>query len=169
MCRFKSIKKWNAIHQYDRMANNKNSMTFASSRGLVSKVWHLFCLFCNTKKRGQKVEMFCKQYQAIECDTAAKLALYLRIAKFKDASKIHLFNKHWYDETIILPFHDLEMPCPKEYDAVLRLMYGDTYMTPIRQSSYHGEVVLDIDRPYQDVVKELLSKKAWWKRFWYKY
>ena len=162
-------KQWTHIRQYDRVANNKDSMTFARSKGWVSKVWHFVCLLCNKKRREIKIDSFCKQYQKEECDIVSKLALYLRMAKFKDVEKIHLFNRHWYDDTVYLPFGEVEMPCPVDYDAVLRSMYGDSYMTPIQQSSVHGEVVVDLDRPYQVVVKELLSQIPWWKRFWYKY
>ena len=62
-------KKWVAIHQYDRMGNNKYSMTFASSKGLVSKIWHLYCLLFYSERRAKKVDEFCKQYNKIECDT----------------------------------------------------------------------------------------------------
>jgi lipopolysaccharide cholinephosphotransferase len=162
-------KQWAQIRQYDRIANNKDSMTFAKSKGLVSKVWHLFCLFCNTKKRGFRVDEFCKQYQNIENDCVSKLALYLRMVKFKDPNKLHLFNRHWYDETVYLPFDGVEMPCPVNYDAVLRSMYGDNYMTPIQQLSVHGDIIVDLDRSYEEVVKELLSQIPWYKRFLYKY
>ena len=40
-----------------------------------------------------------------------------------------IFQKEYYDECIKLPFEDIELTCPKEYDAILTQMYGD-YMTP---------------------------------------
>ncbi len=162
-------KQWTKMREYDRVANNKDSINFAKVKGLSSKLWHLFCLFCNTKKREVKIDEFCKQYQDYDCETVTKPALYLRMAKFKDADKMHLFNKHWWDGTIYLPFDGIEMPCPSNYDAVLKSMYGNNYMTPIQDASVHGDVVIDLDRPYQEVVKELLSKVPWWKRFLYKY
>lgn len=163
------LKKWNRIFQYDRIASNQNAMSFAISKGLVGKCWHLFCLFFNAKKREEKVDRFCKQYQGIECESISKLLLYLRTAKFKDGSKIHIFNKHWYDKTIYLPFNDINIPCPKYYDVVLKTMYGDNYMTPIHKPSVHGNVIIDLDRSYETVVEELLSQYPWWKRLLYKY
>jgi len=162
-------KKWKAIHQYDRMGNNKSCMTFARSKGLVGKAWHLFCLLFYTDRRAIKINEFCKQFNKTKCDTYSRLALYLKMTRFNDADKLPLFNNYWYNETVMIEFDGLELPCPKEYDSVLKLMYGDNYMTPIRESSIHGEVVLDLDRPYQIVVKELLSKIPWWKRVFYKY
>lgn len=161
--------QWAAMYEYDRKGKNRSQMSFASSKGLVSKFWHLYCLLCNVKKRRRKIDEFCKQYQNVECDTVSKMALYLRMKKFKDAESMHLYDRHWWDETIWLPFDGSEMPCPSNYDEVLRSTYGDTYMTPIQQRSVHGEVIVDLDRSYEEVVKELLSKIPWWKRFLYKY
>lgn len=161
--------KWKKMLDLDRVGNNKNTMTFAKSKGVASKFWHLYCLLRNTKKNERIIDDFCKESESLDCDTISKPALYLRMSKFRNVDKIHVFNSHWWDETVYLPFDGVEMPCPKDYDAVLKSMYGNNYMTPIQQSSVHGDVIVDLDRPYQEVVKELLSKYAWWKRFWYKY
>ena len=162
-------KEWSAMRNYDRMANNRKNMSYASSYSLLGKCWHFVCSFCNVRKREEKVEKFCKQYKSINCDSISKLQLYIRMSKFKDVHKLHLYNKHWYDETVYLPFERIDMPCPANYDEVLRAMYGNNYMTPIQAASVHGDVVIDLDRPYQEVVKELLSKVPWWKRFLYKH
>ncbi len=162
-------KKWAAIRQYDRMGKNCASMTFAKSKGIVSKTWHLYCLLFYSKKRAEKIDCFCKQYNKTDNDFVTKTLLYLKMGKFLDAGKLPLFNKHWYNETVLLPFDGISIPCPKNYDEALRTMYGDTYMTPLRESSIHGEVIVDLDRPYEEVVKELLHEIPWWKRFLYKY
>lgn len=162
-------KQWHDIFQYDRIASNQEAMSFASSRGIIGKCWHLFCLFFNATKREEKVNRFCKQFLAIECENVTKLALYLRMGTIRDADKLPLFNRHWFDETISLTFDGIDMPCPKSYDSVLRSMYGDDYMTPLRSSSVHGNVIIDLDRSYEDVVKDCLSMIPWWKRFGYRY
>lgn len=41
-----------------------------------------------------------------------------------------------YSESIRIPFETSEIPVPKEYDAVLRRMYGD-YETPVRWVENH--------------------------------
>lgn len=63
--------------------------------------------------------------------------------------------RKWYDEIVWLPFEDMLMPAPKDYDAQLRMEFGDNYMTPIKASSIHGTVIFDTDRPYKEVIKEL--------------
>ena len=65
-----------------------------------------------------------------------------------------LRDKEWYSETVYLPFEDVMMPLPKEYDKILRLQYGD-YMTPVKAPSYHGRFwALTADRPYQECSRE---------------
>lgn len=35
-----------------------------------------------------------------------------------------------YDKTIYLPFESMTLPAPEDYDTVLKIWYGDDYMTP---------------------------------------
>lgn len=65
-----------------------------------------------------------------------------------------LRNKHWYDETVFLPFEGIQMPLPKGYDDILSLQYGD-YMTPRKAPSYHGGFLfISADKSYQDYLEE---------------
>lgn len=63
-------------------------------------------------------------------------------------------NKHCYDETIYLPFHDLSLPAPKGYDEILTRQYGD-YMTPVRGGQLHKNIYVNCDKPYKEVLLEL--------------
>ena len=65
-----------------------------------------------------------------------------------------LRDKHWYDETVYLPFEDVMMPLPKDYDKILTLQYGN-YMTPAKSPSYHGSFWrLSADKSYQETLFE---------------
>jgi len=68
----------------------------------------------------------------------------------------HFFrDKHWYDDTLYLPFEDISMPVPVGYHQILVRQYGD-YMTPRRAPTYHdGFWKLDADRPYQEFIPQL--------------
>lgn len=75
-----------------------------------------------------------------------------------------LREKEWYSETVFLPFEDILMPLPKEYDRILRLQYGD-YMTPVKAPSYHGGFwALSADKSYQECLrarkKEIIQKQV---------
>ena len=75
----------------------------------------------------------------------------------RDISKIKLRDKHCFDETVYLPFHDMQLPAPKGYDTLLKAVYGD-YMKPVKGIQSHGIVLVDCERPYKDVMKELRLK-----------
>lgn len=66
-----------------------------------------------------------------------------------------LRDKHWYDETIFMPFEDIIMPVPIGYHEMLTKQYGD-YMVPVKASSYHGGFwKLNADVDYHDYLPEL--------------
>lgn len=64
-------------------------------------------------------------------------------------------DKHWYDDTLFLPFEDIKMPIPSGYDEILTKQYGD-YMTPVKAPSYHGGFwKLDAETGYEKYLPEL--------------
>ncbi len=77
-----------------------------------------------------------------------------------------LWDKKIFDETVMLPFEDIMVPAPKDYDAFLRTSFGDNYMTPIKAPSLHGEVVFDTGRSYLEVLPEVRKeyRRSAWKR-----
>lgn len=52
-----------------------------------------------------------------------------------DKERFHL-RKEWFDEVVYLPFENMEIPAPKEYDSVLTTLYGD-YMTLVKGAAAH--------------------------------
>lgn len=64
-------------------------------------------------------------------------------------------DKSSYDETIYVPFENIEVPVPKEYDKVLRKAFGDDYMTPKNIPTVHGEVLFDTEHSYKEVLKKM--------------
>ncbi|MBR3287383.1 MAG: LicD family protein [Bacteroidales bacterium] len=65
-------------------------------------------------------------------------------------------QKSWYREVVYLPFEDLMLPAPVDYDKALSQQYGDDYMTPHRSPALHsGFAVLDAERPYTDYLPAL--------------
>lgn len=73
------------------------------------------------------------------------------------------YNKADFADIIDLPFEDMVIPCPKGYDGVLRVCYGD-YMElpPIeKQVSTHNNYFLDLDNNYtfEEIEKDSRTKK----------
>ena len=70
----------------------------------------------------------------------------------------YLRDKHWYDETIYLPFEDIMMPVPKDFDKILTLQYGD-YMKPVKAPTMHGNFeVLDTEKSYLEHLPAIRKK-----------
>ncbi len=70
-----------------------------------------------------------------------------------------------YDGVVMLKFEDIEIPAPVGYDALLRIFFGDNYMTPIHESAYHTGLIYDVAQPYTVVLERLRKEHTWWKDF----
>ena len=79
---------------------------------------------------------------------------YISCYSFQVNPEHFLRDKEWYSETVYLPFEDMMMPLPKEYDKILELQYGD-YMTPVKAPSYHGRFwALTAEKSYKECLLE---------------
>ena len=67
--------------------------------------------------------------------------------------------KEWYRESVSLPFEDMEMPVPGNYNEVLTTIYGKDYRKPGKAPSGHGETLFATDRSYIDILQELKQKR----------
>ncbi len=52
--------------------------------------------------------------------------------------KKYVFRKEWFEKTVMADFEGMKLPVPADYDKVLRVWYGDNYMTPIRGAAGHN-------------------------------
>lgn len=69
-----------------------------------------------------------------------------------------IFSKDWFGDGIKLPFEDLEITVPSNYDKVLKTYYGD-YMTPppaTQRQSQHYRYFIDLEKRYSR--KEIMEK-----------
>ena len=60
-------------------------------------------------------------------------------------------RKEWYDDVVMLPFENIEIPAPAMYDEVLQAMFGD-YMIPVQGGADH-------DYPFYGHMEEELKKQ----------
>lgn len=67
-----------------------------------------------------------------------------------------LFEPEWLRETIEVPFEDISISVPKEYDLILKEQYGE-YMKFVVGNNNHGGVYVDLSNNYTKYDK--LSKK----------
>lgn len=66
--------------------------------------------------------------------------------------------ERWYSDTVWLPFEDIKLPAPIDFDSDLKMQYGENYMTPLRVSTMHGEIIIDAEHSYEEKLKELRRK-----------
>ena len=66
-----------------------------------------------------------------------------------------VFDRDIFDETIWLDFEDIKAPAPAAYDRMLRIIFGDNYMTPIHAATSHGEVIFDVEKNYKERLPEI--------------
>ena len=64
-----------------------------------------------------------KEMEAVVCDWSLE--------------RRYKYKCEWYAESIEVPFENIMIPIPIGYREVLRVLYGDNYMTPIRGAADH--------------------------------
>lgn len=112
-------------------------------------------------------------YQKAE-DEMRALAAYphVMVGELTSLGEKILWPRAIFDETVMLPFENLMVPAPKDYDAFLRSSFGPDYMTPVQAPNMHGSVVFDTEHSYREVLprvrsayKRSLSKRLFEKIF----
>jgi lipopolysaccharide cholinephosphotransferase len=106
----------------------------------------------------------CKGKQKINCDQIDQNLREVSIANtemvaplsFIFETKKRIRNKHFYDETVWMPFEFMKVPVPSGYDAFLTCRYGD-YMSPVQAPTTHGGVIFDTDQSYIDYLEGLAT------------
>ena len=59
------------------------------------------------------------------------------------------WSSAWFKGVTYLPFMDMTIPCPLEWDKRLTKQYGD-YMTPVKAPTMHGDMFFDPYTPYKE-------------------
>ena len=74
-------------------------------------------------------------------------------------STFNLVKKHinyisdYEGEIIEIPFETTTIPVPKAYDRILRHHYGNNYMIPVKESTYHGDTLFSTKIPYKEFME----------------
>lgn len=61
--------------------------------------------------------------------------------------------KDYYLESVEVDFEDTKVPIPKEYDKILKMLYGENYMTPLKVSTTHGKLIINTERSYKEILR----------------
>ena len=78
-----------------------------------------------------------------------------RYVAFLYGMDVHLFHtikyeRAWFGEPVMVPFEDMVLPAPTDWDSYLRLRYNDYRQLPPKekQNSYHSFEFVDLDHSY---------------------
>lgn len=95
-------------------------------------------------------------YQKAE-DEMRALAAYphSKVGELTSLGEDKLWDKHVFEDTVMLPFENIMVPAPQGWDEFLRVSFGNDYMTPVKAPSMHGSVVFDTERSYREVLPEI--------------
>ena len=68
-------------------------------------------------------------------------------------------KKDWFENVVYLPFENIQIPAPAEYDKILTILYGD-YHEFVRGGSTHEEIIIDPDIPYEEYFSKYILKQS---------
>ena len=137
-----------------RLIANRNESFTRLQRIVSFNILHPIRSIKLTKYRGHfqsEFQKFENLFRANPIDLCSSVACITFITDFDR----FLRDKHWYDETIWVPFEDIQIPIPSGFNQILTKQYGD-YMTPKQLGSYHGGFwKLDTEADYSVYLPEL--------------
>lgn len=80
------------------------------------------------------------------------------LSTFKLLEK-YINNREDYDVKIErIPFENTTLPVPVTYDRILKNHFGENYMTPIHENTYHGVTLYSTKIPYK-IFKKMYKKE----------
>lgn len=112
-------------------------------------MWNIASLFIDSEGVSDKVMKVCgsaKEYRKVG------------LLSFKGFYDKMIWEKKWFDELMTLPFENTSIPCPKEYDPILRTQYGD-YMKFVKGGQIHTMVLFDTDTPYREKINNVQQRE----------
>ncbi len=148
-------KKLEALRRYRRMfrllhsPDSPNPLKQAAKRMLRRSL-----LQYGPKRLYARFEDLCRQDNGAG-EHVDKVSFYTRSEQYR------LIPRSVFQQTVSLPFEFMTVPAPLEYDTLLRLYYGDSYMQPQRLSSDHqtgGALTTDPDTPYKETIRQLRER-----------
>lgn len=122
---------------FNHNSNTEKKTPFSKLTDIIS-----FVLYPNIKNSLYKREKLYTEYNKSD----SKL-----IINYNGAwGKREIAEKVWFKNLKIVPFEDVKLKIPVEYDLYLKKMYGDymTFPPKEKQISHHYTKVIDVEKPY---------------------
>ena len=100
-------------------------------------------------------ETLFKQYLRI-CSEAGNETRRVGVTSFQPGDPNLIWDREMFSKIVQLPFEDRMIPCPIQYDARLRVQYGD-YMVERKGTERHSSLIFDADIPYIEYEKNKMN------------
>ena len=81
---------------------------------------------------------------------ANKETEYYGMTSFRTFNPHFMWKREWFDESVNLPFEDIEIACPQKYNEILTQSYGD-WKVPVYDGSIHEMAICDPNTPYSEL------------------
>lgn len=109
------------IRNYEKGEDDKNSLD--EIKNCVRQIEELCAISIDWNKNlGQQMNMLiaklCGLYKEEECEYICSMTEWIKAGRQK-------YPKEYYNNIIRIPFENITVPVPKEYDAILTELYGD--------------------------------------------
>ena len=100
----------------------------SGSNNIIKRTVYKTLYFLNSERRlRSKIKKIVEKYSALPHSSV--------VICFPSAfagKRFTVFKSIYFDKAIQLQFNGVNMPCPENYHSLLKYMYGDDYMTPIK-------------------------------------
>ena len=154
-----------------RIRENALLMSYATSIGIKRKISHFVCRMISSVVGKKNIYKYLRRLLKVgdiygKSNLVANMMLFAKSPRYRSFSEIKKYQKRWFRETVMLPFDDMELPCPIGYLDYLTTQYGD-WQTPVKNASMHTGIFIDIHRSYREVIRERLHGFPWWKKYFY--
>ena len=118
-----------------------------NKHSLKTKIKHrISCILLPSNKAVRRAyrryEKWVRRYNKKQTAKIGCISMYYNLSNF-------IWPREWFNEKTELPFENITMAGPAEYDRILTYEYGD-YMTPVHAPTEHGEVYFDLEHNYTD-------------------
>ena len=166
----KVVSEHMAMSRRVRLINNGKNFSYESYPGWKYLLTHFVSrVYCGTHDYWKMLDSFNADMRDISRKfSGLKWWNYTEQAKSDPPSTIKTYDAAWYSETVMLPFEDMALPCPKEYEKCLNTEFGPNWMKPIMGTYGHEGAIIDLDTPFKQFIPERLESMSAWKRFWWK-
>lgn len=145
-------KKREKAFKYARVTSRYNRQE-KSLKGLVKRLVHkVLSRAGNQNPYYQDFEDFIQRYNDRPTKKVAKLF-------FKETTDNFIWDAEWFSGIKEVPFEFITLPIPEGYEKMLTAFFGD-WRTPVRSSSYHGDVIFDTEKSYKEYFRINRENKA---------